>query len=136
MNRDELEILMELGFTNLEAQIYITLLQNPESTGYKVAHLLGKPIPNTYKALSKLKAKKAILSDESVKNQVYTPIAIKDYLDGRELEFKNKRVFLEEKLKRYERKDTSEGIYKIEEVKELYLTVEKLIKEAKKCNSA
>ena len=131
MDQNEIDTLMELGFTNLESQIYITLLQNPDSTGYKIAQILGKPIPNTYKALGKLKKKNVIISDESVKNQVYSPVHISEYLDSRELAFKNKRISIEQKLKKYDKKESNEGIYKIESIDQLFIKMEKIIKDAK-----
>jgi len=52
--------LHELGFTALEAEIYLGLLAESPATGYRVAQSLGKPTANVYKALETLEQKGAI----------------------------------------------------------------------------
>ena len=49
-----LTLLREIGLSELEATIYIWLLENKRSTGYKIAMQIGKPVANTYKALKSL----------------------------------------------------------------------------------
>jgi sugar-specific transcriptional regulator TrmB len=63
-NHPGLEALVQLGLTGLEAEIYLHLLQNPPSTGYKIAQGAGKTNANTYKALESLLAKGAALLDD------------------------------------------------------------------------
>ena len=46
--------LRKLGLNDLEVAIYIWLLENNRSTGYKIANQLNKPVANTYKALKNL----------------------------------------------------------------------------------
>jgi sugar-specific transcriptional regulator TrmB len=53
-----------MGFTGLEAEVYVFLLREPVVTGYRVAQAIGKPIANTYKAIASLQAKGAVLVDE------------------------------------------------------------------------
>jgi sugar-specific transcriptional regulator TrmB len=57
--------LTALGFTELEAAIYTFLLQESPATGYRIAQAIGKPTANTYKALTILEHKGAILVDDS-----------------------------------------------------------------------
>ncbi|MBU0754337.1 MAG: hypothetical protein KJ645_04310 [Planctomycetes bacterium] len=54
----------ELGFTALESEIYVYLLQHSPATGYKIAKGIGRSFTNTYKALSGLQSKGTILVDE------------------------------------------------------------------------
>ncbi len=58
------QVLQTLGFSNLEAAIYTYLLQQSPTTGYRIAHALGKPIANTYKSITALQAKGAVIVDE------------------------------------------------------------------------
>jgi len=46
--------LTDLGLNNLEANVYLALLIDPGSTGYRVAKNLGKPVSNVYQALESL----------------------------------------------------------------------------------
>ncbi len=52
---------MDLGFTPLEAEIYGLLLDEPGSTGYRLAQRLRKPAPNVYKAIESLESKGAVM---------------------------------------------------------------------------
>ena len=56
--------LQELGFTALEAQVYVYLLRHEPSTGYRISHAIGKPTANTYKALASLAGQGAVLVDD------------------------------------------------------------------------
>jgi sugar-specific transcriptional regulator TrmB len=56
--------LVAFGFTALEAEVYVFLLQESPATGYRVAHGIGKPVANTYKAIASLQAKGAVLVEE------------------------------------------------------------------------
>lgn len=58
------QALQSLGFSELEAAIYTFLLQETLATGYKIAKAIGKPVSNTYKAISSLQDKGAIIVEE------------------------------------------------------------------------
>jgi sugar-specific transcriptional regulator TrmB len=64
MSPDYAQPLVSLGFTALEADVYFRLLEEPASTGYRIARALGKPAPNIYKALESLHGKGAVIVDE------------------------------------------------------------------------
>ncbi len=61
---DAAEALAELGFTALEAEVYLLLLAESPATGYRIAQRLGKPTANVYKALESLEQKGSILVEE------------------------------------------------------------------------
>lgn len=58
------ERLSALGFTETEALVYCELLRCGSATGYRLAQGVGKAQANTYKALSTLVQKGAVLADE------------------------------------------------------------------------
>jgi sugar-specific transcriptional regulator TrmB len=58
------ECLTALGFTELEADVYVFLLGESPATGYRVAQAIGKPVANTYKAMQRLQAKGAIVAED------------------------------------------------------------------------
>lgn len=130
MNKQEINNLIQFGFTGLEAEIYITLLQEPNSTGYRIAQVLGKPVPNTYKALNNLKTKNIITVDESAKTQLFSALPIGDYLNAKESEFKKRRTEIETQLKRYEIPKVAGGISRIDKVDAIFSRVHKLISDA------
>lgn len=51
----------QLGFTEVEARLYCTLLGSGPSTAYRLAQLTGKAAPNAYQALANLASKGAVL---------------------------------------------------------------------------
>jgi len=58
------DALQALGFTEIEALVYVYLLQNVPSTAYRVSHEIGKPTANTYKAVASLEQRGAVQVDE------------------------------------------------------------------------
>lgn len=91
------EQLEALGFTGLEAEIYLLLLRGAAVTGYRIAQQLGKPTGNVYKALETLEQKGAILVDEG-ENRLVRPVAPSELLGQLERRFQARRVGLERAL--------------------------------------
>jgi predicted transcriptional regulator len=56
--------LQALGFSELEAHIYCFLLTESPATGYRISHAIGKPTANTYKAITALAQRGAIVMDD------------------------------------------------------------------------
>ena len=54
------EILIQIGFTQLESEIYLYLLTQGAHTGYAVAKAKGKAVANVYKAIERLAQKGAV----------------------------------------------------------------------------
>lgn len=65
MTTTTIEEMKRLGFTGAEAQIYVFLLQSPDSTGYEVSKGTGLPRANTYQALETLVVKERITAVSS-----------------------------------------------------------------------
>jgi sugar-specific transcriptional regulator TrmB len=82
--------LVTLGFTALEAEVYVFLLQESPATGYRVAQGIGKPVANTYKAIASLQAKGAILVEESA-NRLCRAIPADELLQRMERQFQETR---------------------------------------------
>jgi hypothetical protein len=60
---DAAAALEALGFTALEAQIYVELLGAGAQSGYRVAQLIGKAGANTYRALESLEGRGAVVCE-------------------------------------------------------------------------
>src|SRR5579872_3418738 len=63
-NEESVQALAALGFTQLEAEVYVFLLGEAPATGYRVAQAIGRLPANTYKALESLQNKGAVIIDE------------------------------------------------------------------------
>lgn len=69
-----IEQLQQLGFTQYEAQAYVSLLANSPANGYELAKASGIPRPNIYSVLSKLEEKGAVLRVDSPTGTQYAPV--------------------------------------------------------------
>ena len=81
-----------LGFTDTEAAVYCELLRTAPSTGYRLAHAIGKAPANVYQALASLTQKGAVLvEDREARAYRATPpdellAMLKHSFDGRAVE--------------------------------------------------
>jgi len=64
IDRDALNALQNLGFSEIEALVYAHLVGRRPATGYGISHAIGKPTANTYKAIASLVQRGAVQVDE------------------------------------------------------------------------
>ena len=79
-----------LGLSDLEAEVYVFLLQHSPATGYKIAKGIGRSFPSTYKALSSLHTKGAILVDNGA-SRLSRSVPPREFLDQLESRFREAR---------------------------------------------
>jgi len=124
------DYLGQVGFTGLEAAIYLTLLKESGLTGYRISKLAGKPVSNVYKALDSLESKGAIISDGSGKSRLYSALPIGVYLDHREQEFASSRKVLEQSLKDVATPSVDYGVFKLDKVEQIFERAESMLERA------
>lgn len=78
--------LIEIGFSEIEATVYTFLLKKAPVTGYRVSHGIGKPTANTYKAISSLQEKGAIIFEQGDKKRI-RPVPPEELIAGLERKF-------------------------------------------------
>ncbi|MFW2341783.1 TrmB family transcriptional regulator [Brevundimonas sp.] len=106
--------LKALGFTDLEARLYCTLLQAGPSTGYRLAKLCGKAPPNVYQALGQLTQKGVVLVEEG-EPSAYRATAPGEVLSAMEASFEMARTAADAGLKALARPADDDRIYQIAE---------------------
>jgi hypothetical protein len=84
------QIIKSFGFTDLESEIYVFLLQHSPASGYKIAKGIGRSFTNTYKALAGLESKGAVLVDEA-KSRLSRAVPIEELMDQMEARFRERR---------------------------------------------
>ncbi len=84
------EALQALGFSEIEALIYCFLLEESPATGYRISHAIGKAAANTYKAISNLARKGAIVIDDG-DSRLCRAVPPKELLDAVERRFQHNR---------------------------------------------
>lgn len=78
--------LIELGFTRLEAEIYIYLIKHSPATGYGVAKGINRFKTNVYESLVALEGKGAILVDHG-RSRLYRAVPPEEFLEQMERRF-------------------------------------------------
>ena len=129
-NDSLLHLLRDLGLNELEANIYIWLLENKRSTGYKIAGQIGKPVANTYKALKSLQNKGAVISDDSSGTIYFDTIPIEEFLNKIENEFKAKREQIVDQVNKLEVQQEPAGIFEIKSKELVFEKVNSMTKSA------
>ena len=119
-NKQEIiDIINELGFTSLEAQIYVFLLQHSPATGYKIAKGIGRSFTNTYKALAALQSRGAILVDES-ESKLSRAVPVEELMDQLQARFTEQRRRAETAVNRLPLSPADTGIYRFSSVDQVY----------------
>lgn len=85
-----IQTIKSFGFTELEAEIYVFLLQHSPATGYRIAKGIGRSFTNTYKALSALETKGAVLVEEA-ESRLSRAVPIEELMDQMEARFRAQR---------------------------------------------
>lgn len=73
--------LLELGFTEYEAKVYLALLREHPATGYHIGKLAGVPRSMVYEALGRLEVRGAVLKSFDEKATLYRPVSPETLLD-------------------------------------------------------
>jgi len=127
-NESLLMMLKDLDLSELEARIYLWLLENQRSTGYKIAGQIGKPVANTYKALKSLKNKGAVVSDDSSGTTYFDTIPVNEFLNKIENEFKQKRNQIIKEVNKLDVQQEPTGIYELHSKELVFEKVNSMIK--------
>ncbi len=125
-----IKLLHEIGFNELESRIYIWLLQQDRSTGYKIAASIDKPVANTYKALKSLEQKGAVISDNSTGKIIYETIPAEQFLKKMENEFSRKKENIVSEISRLNNRQSTGGIYELNSIDLVYETSIQMINTA------
>jgi len=113
-NKKLTDLLAEMGLSNLEATVYIWLLEHKRSTGYNIAMQIGKPVANTYKALKSLERKGAAISDSTSNKLIYDTVPVDQFLNSIQQEFDKKRESIIHEVEKLEVQQEPVGIYELQ----------------------
>jgi len=80
------EDLMQAGFTEYEARVYLALLREHPTTGYQLSKNSGVPRSMVYEALGRLHARGAVLRTDVARATLYQPVPPAQLLDRYEAE--------------------------------------------------
>lgn len=127
MEKDIITQLQELGFNAFEAEVYLALAREPGITGYRVAQIIGKPVPNTYKTLDNLESAGAVMVDDSGRSRLYSSVPVGDYIAVRVRGLKQAVKRIEKGLADLGKPPPEEGVYRLTTVHQVYRKAETII---------
>lgn len=130
LTQKSIALLKRLGFNELESEVYLTVLKEPGLTGYRVAQLLGKPVPNAYKVLDMLEAKGAVVSDDSGRSRLYSAVPVDEFVDQMVRGLEESRRKLRSELENVGKPPPEEGIYRLLNTQQVYTKAERMIDSA------
>lgn len=90
-----------LGFSDMEAAIYVDLLKHPGSTGYRIGKSIKKPHANVYQALGGLEQSGAVILEEG-ESRTYHAVLPDEMLDRLRRRYEQKCREAENALKTLE----------------------------------
>jgi sugar-specific transcriptional regulator TrmB len=124
-------MLTGIGLTGVEAAAYVAALREPGATAYRVSQLIGKPAPNTYKALDALRAKGAVVADDSRGSRTYVALPVREYLNHQRRELDDREKEIEQALGDMPVDTAEQGIYRLATVEQVYERCRSMIAAAK-----
>jgi predicted transcriptional regulator len=113
------KLLEDIGLTQIESQIYVYLLQDSPATGYRIAKGISRSFTNTYKALSSLTSKGAVLAQEG-RNKLYRAVPIEELFDQTESRLRTQRRAALDLARQLPRSPVDLGFYQLGTVDQVY----------------
>jgi sugar-specific transcriptional regulator TrmB len=128
-NQGVITQLCQLGFTQLESEVYLHLLINGDNTGYAVAKGIGKAVANVYKGVEGLINKGAIeiiMGDSKICHAV----PWKQVLTQAQSRFSYNISELELQLSQLPEQQEDESIYQLKNIEQVLNTGKLIIEDA------
>jgi len=118
-DRECIQAIVEMGFTELEARVYVFLLRESPATGYRVAKGIKGSFSTVYKTLASLEAKGAIVVEEG-ESRLSRAVPMEEFLDQMEARFRERRHRAVTAAERLPRPPTDTRIYQLGSVDQVY----------------
>ncbi|MCP4573471.1 MAG: hypothetical protein GY838_14030 [bacterium] len=119
----------ELGLSKIEAEIYVFLLQQDASTGYKIANGVGRSFSNTYKTLSSMQTRGIVLADEG-DTKLFRAVAADVLVENLERHFVEQREHALELARGLTRPTGDTRIYQLTTVEQIHDRVRRMLNES------
>lgn len=122
--------LIRLGFTQMEAEVYVALLRESPATGYRVATAIGKATTNTYKALRSLADKGAVLTEDG-DGSLFRAVPAEDVLRRLTREFETQREETLGALEKLGTATTDFSVYRLTDHKQVLQQAQDMLARAR-----
>jgi len=122
--------LMQIGFTEYEAKVYLALLQDNPATGYQISKVSGVPRSMVYENLSRLHARGLVLETIEGRATLYRPLPPETFLARHELEHRRRIAGLTVGLEALYRETQDDRVWSIEGRQSALAYASRMIQEA------
>lgn len=119
MDAAAIAALRNLGFNQLEAEVYVALLAGPPMTAYRVAHHIAKPTANVYKAVEVLARKGAILLEEG-DSRVCRAVPVSEFRKRAERDYHDTLQAAADALAHVEPAPLDERVYRLQSASQVF----------------
>lgn len=126
---DATNALVGLGLTELEAHIYIFLLAEPQSSGYRIAQAINKPVANTYKAIHSLQAKGAVVVQEG-ESRAVVPVPPSEFLAGISRRFQERKELVKRLFSKPPRLESDSAMYEIRSADQVFERCTRMLRQS------
>jgi HTH-type transcriptional regulator, sugar sensing transcriptional regulator len=123
-------LFQEMGLTQLEAEIYVYLVQDSPATGYKISKGIGRSKTNTYKALASLQTKGAIYVDDGDARRCRA-VPPDELLDQIARRFAGRRALAAEAVKQLAGAPSDNRVYALATVDQVYCRCRQMLRECR-----
>lgn len=130
MSRSLESMLSQLGLSGLEAEVYLTVLEESGSTGYRISQVLGKAAPNTYKALNSLVVKGAVLLDEGEGSKTYTAVSVDELAEQQRRNLASLAEDIRSELDSRYKRSSQSGLYTLNSIPQVFARAEVMVEES------
>lgn len=127
-----ISLLVEIGFNQIEANVYLALLKESPLTGYKIASQTTKSRSNVYQALKSLEQKGAVVELQANRSKQFKAVAIELVLQQKEREFQSKKETISTAFHNLKQTEDDDVIYKLNTVSQVYAKSIEMIRKAEK----
>jgi sugar-specific transcriptional regulator TrmB len=129
-DRNLIDTLRRLGFSDLEALIYLDLLRHPSSTGYRIGRSISKPHANVYQSLVSLEQKGAVLFEEG-ETRIYSAVPPAELIGHLRVRYERECAAAERELKALEVKPAEEDrFFRLTSRDQVYARARTMLEEA------
>ena len=131
-DQERIEMLIELGLTQVEATVYYELLKDSPQSGYSIARQIGKSRSNVYQALKSLEQKGAIVQLQGSKNRIFQAIPVERMLEQKEREFVSHRKKVADAFRDMKQHEEVDSIYYLQSMDQVYAKAIEIIDQTRK----
>jgi sugar-specific transcriptional regulator TrmB len=132
MSQEEgIRSLERLGFTRVEAEVYVYLIHNSPATGYRIAKAIDRTKGATYKVLESLANRGAAEADGG-QARLWRAVPIDEFLGQLERRFNEGKRQAREFLKKLEPAPLDNRIYHLQTVEQVYERARRMLETCEK----